>query len=84
MFDDSVESVPPFFLCDFPLADFDIKKDQMKKITAMLISILWPERKDFSLGAYATPFSISLSGVHDRMKGEGYTLRRRIAAQGAD
>jgi len=26
-----VESFPPFFLFDFPLADFDIKKEQMKK-----------------------------------------------------
>jgi hypothetical protein len=53
VFGDSEESFPPFFLFDFPLADFDIKKEQMnekKKITAMRISILWPERKSFSLG----------------------------------
>ena len=37
-----------------------------------------------ALGAYASPFSISLSRVHDRVKGEEYRLRRRIAAQGAD
>jgi hypothetical protein len=49
VFGDSEESFPPFFLFDFPLADFDIKKERMKKITAMQISILWPERKDFSL-----------------------------------
>jgi len=31
VFGDSVESSPPFFLCDFPLADFNIKKARMKK-----------------------------------------------------
>jgi hypothetical protein len=31
VFGDSEESFPPFFLFDFPLADFDIKKEQMNE-----------------------------------------------------